>query len=58
MIFKGSLALSAIKEFKIVLFGMKLGTQHYLVHIIVLKWLEFKTIIICLKLRACDFKIF
>ena len=31
---------------------MKLGTQHYLVNIIVFKWLEFKIIVICLKLRA------
>ena len=31
---------------------MKLGTQHYLVNIIVLIWLEFKIIVICLKLRA------
>ena len=31
---------------------MKLGTQHYLVYIVVLKWLELKTKVICLKLRA------
>ena len=31
---------------------MKLGTQHYLVYIIVLKWLELKIIVICQKLRA------
>ena len=31
---------------------MKLGTQHYLVNIILLKWLEFKIIVLCLKLRA------
>ena len=30
----------------------ELGTQHYLVNIIVLKWLEFKITIICLKLRV------
>ena len=27
-------------------------TQHYLVYIILLKWLELKTLVICLKLRA------
>ena len=27
-------------------------TQHYFVYLIVLKWLELKTIVICLKLRA------
>ena len=31
---------------------MKLGTQHYLVHINVFKWLEMKTIVICFKFRA------
>ena len=34
------------------MFGMKLGTQHYLVYIIVLKWLELKTIVKYLKLRV------
>ena len=34
------------------LFGIKLGTQHYLVYIIELKWLDLKTIIICLILRS------
>ena len=42
---------------------MKHGTQHYLVDIISLEWLEFKIIVICLKLRSklriygfvCDF---
>ena len=31
---------------------MKLGTQHYLIYIIVFKWLELKTTVTCLKLRA------
>ena len=31
---------------------MKLGTQHHLIYFIVLKWFEFKTIVIWLKLRA------
>ena len=31
---------------------MKQGTPHYLVYIIVLKWLEIKFIVICLILRA------
>ena len=31
---------------------MKLGTQHYLVYNIVLKWLQLKIIVMCLKLRA------
>ena len=34
------------------MFGMKFGTQHYLVYIIVLESLKLKTIVICLKLRA------
>ena len=43
---------SHIQCFKIWLFALKLGAQHYLVYIIMLKWWKFKTIIICLKLRA------
>ena len=39
-------ALFHIKEFKHGLFRKKHGTQHYLVYIIELKWLEFKTIVI------------
>ena len=31
---------------------MKHGTQHYLVYIIVLLWLELKIILICLKLHG------
>ena len=31
---------------------MTLGTQHYLVYIILLKWLELKIILVCYKLRA------
>ena len=34
------------------MFGTKLGSQHSLVYIVVLKWLESKTIVICLILRA------
>ena len=34
---------------------MKLGTQHHLVYFIVLKWLESKKIVICLKVRAMFF---
>ena len=45
-------ALSRIKEFKYGLVGKKYCTQHYLVYIIMLKWLELKTIVIRLKLRA------
>ena len=40
------------KVVQIGLFDIKNGTHHYLVYIIVLKWLESKTIIICLILRA------
>ena len=46
------LALTLLKPLKLGLFGMKHGTQHYLVHIIVLKWLELKTIVICLILTS------
>ena len=45
-------ALTYLKPLKLGLFAMKLGTQHYLVCIIVLNWLELKTIIIYLILRA------
>ena len=31
---------------------MKLGTQQFLVNITVLEWIELKTIVICLILRA------
>ena len=31
---------------------LKHGTQHFLVYFIVLKWIESKTIVICLKLRV------
>ena len=46
------LALSRIKLLKLGLFCTKLGTRHYLVYIIVLKWLKFKIIVICKKLRV------
>ena len=52
MVFWAFLALSRIKWFKLGLFCMKLGTQNYLVHSIVMKWLELKTIVICFKLRV------
>ena len=45
-------ALSRIKLLKLALYCMKLCTQHYLVYIIVLKWLQLKIIVICFKLRA------
>ena len=43
---------SFLELFKHGLFGDKKGTQQYSVHLIVLKWLESKTIVICLKLHA------
>ena len=46
------LAISRIKWFKLGLFGTKHGTQHYLVYVIVLKWLATKNLNICLKLRG------
>ena len=52
MVFLSVLALSRIKWFKLGLFGTNPGTQYYLVYIIVLKCLESKSIVICLKLRA------
>ena len=45
------LALLHTKYFKRGLFCKKLGTQHYLIYIILSKWLEWNTIIICFKLR-------
>ena len=51
-VFYSFLALSRITSFKLGLFCMKHGTQHDLVYIIMLKWLELKTIIISLKLRS------
>ena len=45
------LALSRIKLFKLGWFCTKHGTQHYLVYIILLKWLDSKTIFMYLKLR-------
>ena len=50
--FLAFLAFSRLKWFKHGLFGTKLGTQHYFVYDIVLKWLESKKIVICLKLHA------
>ena len=46
------LALSRIKYLKLGIFCMKLGTQQYLVDIIMFKWVELKIIVICLKLLA------
>ena len=48
-VFYAFLALARIKWFKLGFFGTKLAKQHYLLYIIVLKWLEFKRILICLK---------
>ena len=45
-------AVSRIKWFKLGLFDTKLGTQHYLVYIIVLNWLESRTIFISFTLHA------
>ena len=50
--FVSLLALSCIKWFILGLFCRNLGTQHYFVYIILFKWLELKTIVICFKLRA------
>ena len=50
--FVSFLALSHIKWFKLGMFATKIGTQHYLVYIILLKWLETKTILMWLILRA------
>ena len=46
------LAFARKKLFKLSLFGTKLGTQHYLVCIIVFNWLESRTTFISLTLRA------
>ena len=43
MVFYAFVALSRIKWFKLGLFGIKLGTQRYLVYKIVLKRLDSKT---------------
>ena len=57
--FVSFLALSHIKWFKLGLFATKIGTQHYLAYIIVLKCIESKTIVICcilhVKLRFWGF---
>ena len=50
--FLAFLALSRIKWFKFGLFGTKHGTHYNLLYVIVLKWLESKTIDISLKLHA------
>ena len=53
MRFLALFALSRIKWCKLGSFGTKLGTEHYFIYVIVLKFLESKTkIVICLKLRA------
>ena len=49
---KTFMALTRLLSFKPGLIRMKLRTQQYLVKIILLKCLEFKTIVICLKLSA------
>ena len=51
-VFLAFLALSRIKWFKLSLFGTKLSTQYNLLYFIVFKWLESKTIDICMKLHA------
>ena len=45
------MALSRIKRLKLRVFFTQLGTQLYLVNIIVSKWLELKIIVIYYKLR-------
>ena len=50
--FQAFLALLRIKQLKLGLFCTKLGTQYYLVYIILLNWLEFNIIVICLKIRV------
>ena len=50
--FYAFLVLSRIKSLKLSLFCTKLGTQHHLVYIIVLKWLAWKIKVICQKLFA------
>ena len=50
MVFKTFLALTLLKSFKHGLFHMKFGKQYFLV--IVIKWLEWKTLVLCLKLRV------
>ena len=53
--FYGFLSVLGIFSHKTVqtrLFRMKVGTQQYLVYIILLKWLELKMIVTCLQLRA------
>ena len=52
MLFFAFLALSGLKQLKLCLFCTTFGTQHYLVYIIVLKWLDFKILVICQKLRV------
>ena len=52
MRFYAFLALSRIKYLKHGLYRTKLCAQHYLLYIIVFKWLESKIIVICLKLRV------
>ena len=50
--FKLFFAITRLKLFTLGFFGMKLCTQHYLNYIAVLKLLDMKTIVICLKLLA------
>ena len=50
--FEAFLALLRIKEIKLGLLCTKLGTQHYMVYIIVLKRLELKIIVMCQKLSV------
>ena len=51
-LFETLLALACLLLLKLGLFHMKLGTQHDLVCINFLKWLEWKAIFIRLKLSA------
>ena len=47
MVFKAFLALISLKSFNLCLLGIKLGAKLYLVYFVALKWLEFRTIVIC-----------
>ena len=51
-VFLAFLAHSRTNWFQLGLFGTKHCTQYNLLYVIVLKWLESKTIDICLKLHA------
>ena len=49
---KALLTVSRIKQFKLGLFCLRLGTQHYMIYIVFLKWLELIKIVLRFKLRV------